>query len=96
VVQILRGARCIGNLTRGRRATQLELEELNTKLRYVTCSFGIALSNCDDQGWKGIYGRADAALYEAKTSGKDKVVRGNAPVQGATGRFKSMRVTQTR
>jgi diguanylate cyclase len=58
----------------------------------VTCSFGVALSNSDDHDWKGMYARADAALYEAKTSGKDRVIFGNVITKGMTGRFRSLRV----
>jgi diguanylate cyclase (GGDEF)-like protein/PAS domain S-box-containing protein len=58
----------------------------------VTCSFGLALSQTDDSGWKNIYGRADAGLYEAKAAGKDRVVFGRSCVKGATGRFRSIRI----
>jgi diguanylate cyclase (GGDEF)-like protein/PAS domain S-box-containing protein len=39
----------------------------------VTASFGLALSNASDFGWKDIYARADAALYQAKAAGKNQV-----------------------
>ena len=38
-----------------------------------TGSFGLALSQPDDVDWKSVYGRADAALYEAKAAGKDRI-----------------------
>ncbi len=39
----------------------------------VTCSIGVAWAGSDDD-WESLVGRADAALYEAKTTGRDKVV----------------------
>jgi diguanylate cyclase (GGDEF)-like protein/PAS domain S-box-containing protein len=38
-----------------------------------TASFGLALTQPDDAEWKSVYGRADAALHEAKAAGKDRV-----------------------
>ncbi len=46
----------------------------------VTCSIGIAWVGPGDD-WEALVGRADAALYEAKHSGRDKVVEsGNEQV----------------
>jgi diguanylate cyclase (GGDEF)-like protein len=39
----------------------------------VTCSIGLAWAGPGDD-WTSLIGRADAALYEAKTSGRDKVM----------------------
>ncbi len=39
----------------------------------VTCSIGVAWAGPGDD-WQSLVGRADAALYEAKTSGRDRVV----------------------
>lgn len=58
----------------------------------VTCSFGTALGFAEDSDWKGIYARADAALYEAKSAGKDLVVYGRTHVKGFTGRFRTIRI----
>lgn len=56
-----------------------------------TCSFGLAISDAADTGWKSIYSRADVALYEAKAAGKDRVKFGRSQGAGATGRFRSLR-----
>jgi diguanylate cyclase (GGDEF)-like protein/PAS domain S-box-containing protein len=55
-----------------------------------TSSFGIALSQSDDEDWRSVYGRADAALYEAKAAGKDRVVFGDVYSRGATARMKAL------
>ncbi len=39
----------------------------------VTCSIGLAWSGPGDD-WKSLIGRADAALYKAKASGRDRVI----------------------
>lgn len=39
----------------------------------VTCSIGVAWANRGDN-WESLIGRADAALYEAKRDGRDRVV----------------------
>ena len=57
----------------------------------VTCSFGVAMSFPEDTDWKKIYARADAALYDAKASGKDCVVYGRNDVRGATGKYLRLR-----
>ncbi len=43
-----------------------------------TGSFGLALSIADDSDWKSVYSRADAALREAKNSGKDRISFGRS------------------
>ena len=43
-----------------------------------TGSFGLALSIADDADWKSVYGRADAALREAKKAGKDRISFGRS------------------
>ena len=55
-----------------------------------TGSFGVALGNIADNDWKNIYGRADAALYEAKAAGKNRVVLGKSYVKGTTGRLRAL------
>jgi diguanylate cyclase (GGDEF)-like protein/PAS domain S-box-containing protein len=57
----------------------------------VTCSFGVASSCAEDMDWKAIYARADAALYEAKFSGKNRVVFGHTAGKSAGARFRSAR-----
>ncbi len=57
-----------------------------------TASFGLALSQAGDASWKTIYGRADAALYEAKASGKDRVAFGRTYAKGSTQRLRTMRI----
>ena len=52
---------------------------------------GVAMSFPEDTDWKKIYVRADAALYDAKASGKDRVVYGRNNVRGATGKFRRLR-----
>ena len=42
-----------------------------------TASFGVAISDVSDFGWKDLYTRADAALYLAKAAGKDQVKFGS-------------------
>lgn len=55
-----------------------------------TSSFGIAISSSGDTGWTNAFSRADAALYEAKEAGKDRIVFGRSAGRGSTGRFRSM------
>jgi diguanylate cyclase (GGDEF)-like protein len=55
-----------------------------------TSSFGAALSQREDVGWRSIYARADAALYEAKARGKNCVVFGHSNVKVPTGRLRSL------
>jgi diguanylate cyclase (GGDEF)-like protein/PAS domain S-box-containing protein len=57
-----------------------------------TGSFGLALSLPDDPDWKTIYGRADAALYEAKAAGKDRISFGRSYSKGATGRLRALQI----
>ena len=49
----------------------------------VTCSIGVAWASAGDS-WESLLGRADAALYEAKGAGRDRVVesRTDGAVQG--------------
>ena len=44
----------------------------------MTCSIGLALAVQGDS-WESLIGRADDALYEAKASGRDRVVGGRQP-----------------
>jgi diguanylate cyclase (GGDEF)-like protein/PAS domain S-box-containing protein len=57
----------------------------------VTCSFGVASSCAEDVDWKAIYARADAALYEAKSSGKNRVVYGHTAAISAGERARTLR-----
>jgi diguanylate cyclase (GGDEF)-like protein/PAS domain S-box-containing protein len=74
---------------------QLHLESVRTPKGQVrfTGSFGIAVSTPEDTDWKVVYARADAALYEAKAAGKDRVVFGGNYSPGATGRLRALRVS---
>jgi diguanylate cyclase (GGDEF)-like protein/PAS domain S-box-containing protein len=49
----------------------------------VTVSLGIAIADVADAGWMAIYSRADAALGEAKASGKDRVGVGRTEMHAA-------------
>ncbi len=53
-------------------------------------SFGLALSIADDPDWKSVYGRADAALREAKNAGKDRISFGRSPVKNVTARLRAL------
>jgi diguanylate cyclase (GGDEF)-like protein/PAS domain S-box-containing protein len=55
-----------------------------------TSSFGIACSQDGDNSWTAAFARADSALYEAKETGKDRIVFGHSTAKGTTGRFRSM------
>jgi diguanylate cyclase (GGDEF)-like protein len=53
-------------------------------------SFGLALSMTDDPDWKTLYGRADAALREAKAAGKDRISFGRSTSKNATARLRAL------
>jgi diguanylate cyclase (GGDEF)-like protein len=56
-----------------------------------TGSFGLALSIADDSDWKSVYGRADAALREAKNAGKDRISFGrSASKSSVTARLRAL------
>jgi PleD family two-component response regulator len=55
-----------------------------------TASFGLASVNAADAGWTSAFARADSALYEAKETGKNRIVFGASSTKGTTGRFRSM------
>lgn len=55
-----------------------------------TASFGIATVNAGDTSWTTAFARADSALYEAKKTGKNRIVFGDSNARGTTGRFRSM------
>lgn len=58
-------------------------------LRFAA-SFGLALSMPDDPDWKTLYGRADAALREAKAAGKDRISFGRSQSKNATARLRAL------
>jgi diguanylate cyclase (GGDEF)-like protein/PAS domain S-box-containing protein len=74
--------------------TQIGKEPLATAkglLRFAG-SFGLALSMPDDPDWKTLYGRADAALREAKAAGKDRISFGRSPSKNGTARLRALSV----
>lgn len=92
---------CFGDFTddslravAARIQSQINKETVNTTdgAVHFTASFGIALSHADDANWKSIFARADAALYEAKKSGKNRINFGQPIAKAATGRFNSLRL----
>jgi diguanylate cyclase len=74
--------------------TQLGKEPLATPkgLLHFAGSFGLALSMADDPDWKTLYGRADAALREAKAAGKDRISFGRSQSKSATARLRALSV----
>jgi diguanylate cyclase len=77
--------------------TQIGKEPLATPkglLRFAG-SFGLALSMPDDPDWKTLYGRADAALREAKAAGKDRISFGRSQSKNATARLRALSVPST-
>jgi len=73
---------------------QIGKESLTTSrgLLRFTGSFGLALSLLDDPDWKTVYGRADAALSEAKAAGKDRISFGRSFSKVATSRLKALTI----
>lgn len=61
-----------------------------------TGSFGVAICDREDGGWKNIYARADAALYEAKAAGKNRVHFGGAQSPAASRRFSQLKMVSAR
>ena len=58
-----------------------------------TASFGLTLSNADDPDWKTVYGRADAALRQAKSAGKDRISFGRSQSKSVTARLRALSPT---
>jgi diguanylate cyclase (GGDEF)-like protein len=95
------GILCFGDINEqtlhdvaGRIHTQIGKEPLATPkglLRFAG-SFGLALSMPDDPDWKTLYGRADAALREAKAAGKDRISFGRSQSKNATARLRALSV----
>ncbi len=82
---------------RERIHTQIAKEPLATAkgLLRFTGSFGLALSMSDDPDWKTVYGRANAALHEAKAAGKDRISFGRSQSKNATARLKALNVSSS-
>jgi diguanylate cyclase (GGDEF)-like protein/PAS domain S-box-containing protein len=64
-------------------------------LLHFTGSFGLALSMPDDADWKTVYGRANAALHEAKAAGKDRISFGRSLSKNATARLRALSAPPT-
>jgi diguanylate cyclase (GGDEF)-like protein/PAS domain S-box-containing protein len=75
-----------------RLRVQISRESVPSALGLVhfTGSFGVSSCRAGDSGWKHIYARADAALYQAKTSGEDRVVYEGGAVEAPSGRFRAL------
>jgi diguanylate cyclase (GGDEF)-like protein/PAS domain S-box-containing protein len=71
---------------------QIAKEPLATPkgLLRFTGSFGLTLSMADDPDWKTVYGRADAALREAKAAGKDRISFGRSQSKSVTARLRAL------
>jgi len=82
----------------GRIRTRINKATVSTPKGAVsfTSSFGIARCKPEDTSWTETFARADAALYEAKETGKDRIVFGHSAARGTTGRFRSMGIPPTR
>jgi diguanylate cyclase (GGDEF)-like protein/PAS domain S-box-containing protein len=82
----------------GRIRTRINKASVSTPKGAVsfTSSFGIARCNPEDISWTETFARADSALYEAKESGKDRIVFGHSAGKGTTGRFRSMGIPPAR
>lgn len=76
------GARAVAETIRHELAGRAMLHQRSTTSDYLTVSIGIAeLSPPDGEDPQRLYQRADAALYGAKGSGRDRAVYQSAPVQ---------------
>jgi diguanylate cyclase (GGDEF)-like protein/PAS domain S-box-containing protein len=62
----------------------------STSLNF-TASFGLAIGISTDTDWRNIYARADAALYEAKAAGKNRVNFGKSTDFSVTSKFRTLR-----
>ena len=62
---------------------------------HVTCSIGLA-SAVQGDDWESLIGRADNALYDAKASGRDKIVEGRHEVDRLMPGWESRRAPERR
>ncbi|HLW24251.1 MAG TPA: diguanylate cyclase [Steroidobacteraceae bacterium] len=95
---------CVGDITEQtlhdvaeRIRTQVNRESFTTAKGLVrfTASYGLALGLSDDAEWKTVYGRADAALYDAKKAGKDRISFGRSVSKGGSARLKALTLPPT-
>jgi diguanylate cyclase (GGDEF)-like protein/PAS domain S-box-containing protein len=93
------GVLCFGELDREalcnlaeRIRVQISREGVHSPrgIVHFTASFGAALSSPQDVGWRNIYARADAALYQAKANGKNCIVFGYANELAPTGPVRAL------
>lgn len=71
---VIRGFEIGDRLRRAIKAT--EIPTLGSAATRITASFGIVESASDTQSMNELLKRADAALYEAKRQGRDRVIQG--------------------
>jgi len=90
---------CLGDVTEQtlhdvaeRIRTQIGRESFHTSKGLVrfTASFGLALAQNEDAEWKTLFARADAAIYDAKKAGKDRISFGRSLAKGASARLKAL------
>ena len=66
---------------------RLEIEKKVFKFKNeeikITLSLGVTSSNGSDKSWQDVYSRADAYLYKAKNSGRNRVVAKDIVFEGA-------------
>ena len=62
-----------------RQRIEKEIFEFEDQMIRITVSAGVTDIQSKDKGWKNMYERADALLYKAKNSGRNKTVSSDEP-----------------